>query len=237
MLLVLLLAAAAPAPPAPLRVLILDLRSDGAPDATARMVRDEIAVSLGHDERLDVLSSEDLRRVVSVQADKDAAGCTDESCLAEMGTALGARYIVHGSIGLLGGSTIVHLNLFDTKSSKAVARETAEARSNDELLGSVRNALDRIRARIGVGPRAAGDDRPLSSLTWGGGIATGVGAVGLVAGFIGIGYALPIVEDKTASGDDRASAQGMGAAFTVITVASGVVVAGGAGALAYGLMQ
>ena len=37
-------------------------------------------------------------------------------------------YIVHGSVSVLGTSTIVRLNLFDTARNKAVARETAEAR-------------------------------------------------------------------------------------------------------------
>src|SRR5688572_9688705 len=100
------------APAAPLKVLVLDLRADGAPDAVARLVRDEVTVSLGRDKRLDVLSSEDLRRAVAVQGEQAALGCDTakaDSCLAEIGQALGARYIVHGSIGVLGGNTIVHL--------------------------------------------------------------------------------------------------------------------------------
>src|SRR4051812_46475428 len=119
-----LLAAAAPSPsaaPQTLKVLVLDLRVDAAPESTARVIRDEIAVSLGHDVRLDVLSTEDLRRVVDIDAQKRAAGCNEESCLAELGAALGARFIVHGALSVLGSTTIVHLNLFDTQSGRAVA--------------------------------------------------------------------------------------------------------------------
>ena len=132
----------------PLKVLVLDLRSEGEKDTTTRVIRDAVVVELGRDERLEVLSSEDLRRMVTVQSEREVLGCSAESCLAELGAAMGARYIVHGSVGDLGGTTVVNLNLFDTELNKAVARENAEVTNKAALLPAIRAVVERIRARI-----------------------------------------------------------------------------------------
>ena len=230
----------------PLKVLILDLRFDNVPESTARIVRDEIAVDMGHDERLDVLSTEDLRRVVSVEAEKKAFGCDDQSCLAEMGQALGARYIVHGSVALLGTTTIIHLNLFDTDASRSIARETAEAKNADDLLPELRAALGRVRARMLGSPAAPAlsvrDDTGLSGLAIVGGAMGGVGVLVLGAGAVMMGMAAPTFYDVTAPPDgptpeDRVAAQGQGQLGTGLLLAGAVVGVIGGALLALEVME
>ncbi|MDP2345658.1 MAG: hypothetical protein Q8O67_32240 [Deltaproteobacteria bacterium] len=221
----------------PLKVLVLDLSAEGVPTSTASLVRDEITVSLGHDLRLEVLSTEDLRRAVSVEAEKMSLGCNEASCLAEIGQAMGARYIVHGSIGALGSTTVVHLSLFDGEQSRAIARETVEAKNADDLLPNVRTALDKIRTRM-LGTAGGDVDAGLSLGTLVGGGATAVGAAGLVIGSVMMGLAWPTFDNRAPppsgpSPEQRASAQRGGQAGTILAAAGVVVVGAGVGALIF----
>ena len=224
---------AAPQQP-PLKVLVLDLRADDVPDSTARIIRDEITVVMSRDERLDVMSSEDLRRVVTVEAEKNALGCSnDESCLAEIGQALGARYIVHGSVAVLGSSTIIHLTLVDTDAGRAVARETAETKTTDELLPLLRAALGRVRARmLGEAPPTPAPQAGLSGLATLGLVAGGAGVLGLAAGGAMMAaawpaFANPAPPPEGPAPDEREAAQGLGQAGTLVLAAGAVVAAAG----------
>lgn len=203
----------------PLKVLVLDLRFEEVPESTARIVRDEIAVDMGRDARLDVLSTEDLRSAVSVEAEKKALGCDESSCLTEMGQALGARYIVHGSVAQLGKTTIIHLNLFDTEANRSVARETAEAKSPDDLLPELRAALARIRARMLGAPAAPAmavtSEGGWSALGMVGAAVAGGGLLVLGVGGVMMGLAAPAFYDVTPppegpTPEERVGAQGQG---------------------------
>lgn len=222
----------------PLKVLVLDLRFEAVPESTARIVRDEIAVDMSRDERLDVLSAEDLRSVISVDAEKKALGCDESSCLTEMGQALGARYIVHGSVAQLGKTTIIHLNLFDTEASRSVARETAEAQSPDDLLPELRSALARVRARMLGAPAAANmavrDHEGWSMVGIAGAAAAGGGLLVLGVGGVMMGLAAPAFYDVTPppegpTPEERIGAQGQGQVGTGLLLGGLVLgVAGGA---------
>ena len=51
-----------------------------------------------------------------------ALGCDDVSCAAEIGGALGARYMLTGSVGKLGSKLNISLILFDTEQVKVISR-------------------------------------------------------------------------------------------------------------------
>jgi hypothetical protein len=171
--------------------------------------------------------------VVSVEAQKEALGCDEASCLAEMGQALGARYIVHGSMGVLGSTTVVQLSLFDSEAQRAVARETIETKVADELLPGVRRALEKIRVRmLGASPALAvvEEPSPLSTgLLVGGGVGA-LGAAGVVIGGVMMGLAMGDFYDTGADPLKREAAQGLGQAGTVVLAAGAVVAGAGAGA-------
>jgi TolB-like protein len=238
------LAMAEPSAKAPPKVLVLDLQSDEATESTARLLRDEVAVELSRGGRMEVLSSEDLRRAISVEAEKEAMGCeSDASCLAELGEAMGARFIVHGSVGALGSTTIVHINLFDTQQSRAVARETAESRVLDDLLPEVRAALGRVKVQmLGDDPSAPAPSpgEGMSPLTLTGGVALGLGAAAMVVGAVMMGVAWGDYSNVTPpseggpSPEKRLAAQGTGSVGTFVVIGGAVVAAAGAGVFALG---
>jgi TolB-like protein len=246
-------AAPAPAPAAavqvakgPTKILVLDLRFEDVSEKTARVMRDEIVVDLDRDAAIEVLSSEDVRAVMDVEASKRSMGCDDTSCLAEVGSALGARYVVHGSLGRIGSTTFIHLNLFDTEQARAVARETAEAKSDDELVPALRGALLRLRLAMGLAPAPPPPPEegggPSTLLLAGGGVA-GLGVLAAGAGAVLMVLAWPtyssvaLEKDGGPSDAARADAQAMGIAGTLVVGAGAAIVAVGGVLVVWGVME
>jgi hypothetical protein len=213
----------------PARVLVLEIRADGVEETTARVVRDEIAAALAGDARIEALSTEDIRRAVSLDAERRAVGCVDDSCIAEVGQAMGARYVVHGSISALGSMRIVRLNAMDTAANTLLVRETVEARTDEELLPLVRVAVGRLRLRLldAVAPPTPGP----SGLQIGGSVIGGVGIVAAGIGTAMMALAWPTFSDTTSADfKGRAEAQTQGQLGTGLLI-GGVVVAAVGGTL------
>lgn len=243
-------AAAAPerrAPAERLSVIVLDLTATTSTPEVARLVTDLVAVSLQRTARLEVLTSEDVRSVMTLEAEKEAIGCEDASCLAELAGALGAALVVHGSVGQLGELFVVNLNLFDSRVARSAGRESAQVRDRADLPGAIDTL---VRALVGgivelspassaaepaPGPVASSDPAAfspwLSPLFLGGatvGVLAGIGAATLGA------WAL-VLDGEVAKADrpyaDRARDQETGVG--VIVGASALTVAAvGAAAIA-----
>ena len=81
-----------------------------------------------------VISSEDILSLLKVEEHKVLAGCTDDSCLAEIGGALGAGLIVVGNIGRFGDAYLLNLKLLDVANVKAVSRLSKKIKGGEEDL-------------------------------------------------------------------------------------------------------
>jgi hypothetical protein len=125
-------AAATPAPSRP-RVLVLAPTSTAFDPATATTIGGLITSELSADARLDIIGSAEVERLAALEGDRQNAGCSDNSCLAELAGAIGARYVVFGDVGKLGDIVIVQLNLFDSQTAQALTRVTVQANSMSEL--------------------------------------------------------------------------------------------------------
>lgn len=184
------------------KLLVLDFRDDGVGESNVRVMHDSLAAHLSKDTRIDVLSSEDLRRALDVEGQKRALGCAgDESCLAEIAGALGARFLVYGTAGKLGGLVVVNVSLYDAEAQRSVGRETVEADELDALLPRLREAGDRLVGKLhGSGPApSSGDLRDV--LLWSG---VGLGAAGLVTGVTALvvaGLSAGAIADKPTFAD------------------------------------
>jgi TolB-like protein len=225
MLALVLLLATAPAEPAAAekpKLLVLDFRDDGVGANVARVVHDTLTSHVSKNEKLDVISSEDMRRALDVEASKVAmGGCSDESCLAEIAGALGAQLTLYGTVGKLGELVLVNISLYDARENRSVGRETIESKNLEELPGAVRAAADRLIARIpGLAP-------PSSS--WAPGVVfwsgAGVGVAGLVAGVAGlvVGLANTNAVKEAPTFDEKSSAARARDAGFGVAVAGAVV--------------
>jgi TolB-like protein len=115
-------------------VAVLDLVDKGGGSELAVNMGQAIAAELGGLGPFEVVSSEDIRRMISVTIEKQMAGCEDATCLAEVGGALGARYIVSGTLAVLDDQLVLTLQLMDMSQNKVIAREMREMEKGSETL-------------------------------------------------------------------------------------------------------
>lgn len=246
-----ILAAAAPARP---RVLVLDLKNDGAPAALASALRDGLTSHLDERSEVEILSSEDVRRAADVAADRASVGCDTASCLAELAGAVGAEYIVYGNVAQLGELYVVTLNLMAAREGKTLARQTVETRVLEDVPASARKAGDALvdallkaiaarassssssASRLSASRPSPAGDTPLPAGVWIGGGVFGAGALLAAAGTAGAFACASVIDDVTrvsAGGPDgkaKEGAQALGLASV------GAAALGGAGLVAGGVI-
>lgn len=92
-----------------------------------------VANAASRDARFDVLTRDDVKNAVAVEADRQGLGCEESTCLAELAGALGARIVVYGSVGQLGEDTLLTLNLFDSDAASSGGRRVARGKTITEL--------------------------------------------------------------------------------------------------------
>jgi TolB-like protein len=107
------------------RVVVLDVTSFDATTARRASELAELALTeLSRSGRLEVIGTSDVTTMLGLERQKTLLGCTQErSCMAEIGAALGAPYLVAGSVGSSGSLLRVDLKLIEVSSSKVIARE------------------------------------------------------------------------------------------------------------------
>lgn len=137
----------------PEKLAVLDLEAkygveDSMAEAYSVLVRDAIH-SFGEYE---VMSTADLRAVMSREALLQAMGCDDNgsACLVNFGRAIGTRFMVAGSLSKLGSTYSISLRILDTKGENAgvVKRASGSCKcSEDELIGAVQKTAAELMGR------------------------------------------------------------------------------------------
>lgn len=155
-------AAHAEAPVARTKVLVLDVKSSDLQKSEVETLTSLITAKLARYPEIEAISGQDLKRLVDLEAQKQAAGCDEAGCLAEMAGALGAQIVIFGQAGRLGGTLVVTLDAFDAQKGVAVARQPIEARDIGQLPTLVGPAVDRLvaaafQARGGTAAPLAGE--------------------------------------------------------------------------------
>jgi hypothetical protein len=149
------------AAPARIKVLVLDVKSTVLNKSEIETLTSLITAHLGAYGQLDVLSGDDVKRLIDLEGQKQVIGCDQRSCLAELAGAMGANLVVFGQAGRLGSTTVVTLNLFDAQKGQAVARRPVEVQDLGELPARVATAIDEM-----VGPLLQGQrTTPVTSST------------------------------------------------------------------------
>ncbi len=235
-------------------------------DAESAALLTSIIASAAANERVEVLTSEDVRRALQFEAEKQSLGCTEaESCLAEISQAMGANVVLYGAAGQLDDVLIVTLQLFDPGAAKSGGRVVVRASSKKELAGNVESQArglvqsflatkpggERIRLLVldlkadalAPPPEAPAPQPPLLAVVGG-----GAAALGLVVAGVGGAFDLLVTAPADARTRDKALTQQdanqafddrESAAYTALALygtGAGLVVVGGAIA-AFGLFS
>lgn len=180
-------APAAATVPSRARVLVLTPTSKVFDAGTTTTIGGLVTSELAGDTRLDIIASDDVERLAALEGDRQNVGCTDNSCLAELAGAIGARYVVFGDVGKLGDVVIVQLNLFDSQTAQALTRVTVQANSMSELPGALQPRVHELAAPLlsSTTSPAAGTSQKVAAsgsfnaLPW---VFIGAGAAAIVGG-------------------------------------------------------
>jgi len=107
------------------KIAVVDFATPGFPAIEGKALSDNLVgivaaevAALGHS----VVSSSDINAMLSLEKQKELIGCTEVSCLAEIGGALGVEMMVNGSVGKLGDVFSLTLALVDTRKAEVRAR-------------------------------------------------------------------------------------------------------------------
>jgi hypothetical protein len=116
------------------RLAVLELKAEGASPELATTLSQVVAEQAGKTPGFDAISQAEITAMLNVQKQKQLLGCADESCLAEIGGALGAKLVLNGTLGKLGDSYVLSLQLLDTHQGKIQARESRTITGSLEAL-------------------------------------------------------------------------------------------------------
>lgn len=193
-----------------------------------------------------VIAQADIRAVLRAEEQKALLNCDDVRCMAEIGGALGVRYIVVGNVGKFGRLFLLNLKVVDTERVRVMASISQKVRGGEEALvealpGAARSVLDKA-GLLGKAPSAAAGTgggggsevqaapgEPMSAhATWGhAAFWTGLGLS--VFGSVAIWQAEEAADDWAATGSSGAAASHEnwnGAAYTAFGVGGALMITG-----------
>jgi TolB-like protein len=94
-----------------------------------------------------VIGKSDIRAAIDFESQKTLLGCTDEACIAELGGALGVRYVVVGNISMFGDLYLLNLKILDVEKirvAKGLSKKISggEAKLIDALSAAARELME-----------------------------------------------------------------------------------------------
>jgi hypothetical protein len=220
---------AAIASASPVTILVLEPDSDDA--SFSSTFASAVAKQFAADERAKVYASDDVRKLASLASSQQQLGCDSSTCLAEIADALGAQYVVFGSVVKLGDERQIDLRLFDVRGTSIIAREQDAAHDRATTLALAPIVAKRLVK--GILPPPALWSRPLFV----DGLAVGAGGavVGASSGVL-LALANSVAGDARSAGSDKALARGSAVFLVAGAVLGAAAVASGASALVAGVI-
>ncbi|OGQ78017.1 MAG: hypothetical protein A2289_21395 [Deltaproteobacteria bacterium RIFOXYA12_FULL_58_15] len=103
-------------------------------DENLAAVIDEIFLSELQQAGFEAIGPEDINAMIGFEKTKEAVGCDDATCIAEIGGALGVDYLTAGKIAIVGGQPIVTLKLMDVNKGRVLARTNKTGPEGEKAL-------------------------------------------------------------------------------------------------------
>lgn len=100
------------------KVSVMDLKAEiGVDERVVNLLYEVILSEFQKYSNLSIISKSDITSMIQHEAQKEILGCNEDSCMAEIGGALGVDKIVLGNVGQIGNSFIITLKLADVKNA------------------------------------------------------------------------------------------------------------------------
>jgi len=127
------------------KIAVLDLIDKGVGKDVSSLLTSAASNQLSAIGIFTVISREDIKNMLTHGQDKLLLGCSDESCLVNIGGVLGAKHLVAGSVGKVGKKYIISLQRIDVGQAKVMKRVERQFEGNKEkLLQEVKHAAYKV---------------------------------------------------------------------------------------------
>ena len=236
-------AGATAAPVARPQLLVLNLDAIDVPPDKVSILNGRMASLLSARTDVETITSADMQAMAQIDATKASMGCDEASCLLEMASALGARYVIYGRVGRLDDVILLQISLFDASVGKPISRQEAQGSQLKELSEKLPRTLNDLLAPLGgaaITEAAVVETPPSEPLPMLVLVGGGVAAVGVVtAGALGA-WALGLDGDlasSDASLKQKQFAFDYGWMIATGAITGVVLAAGGAAVTTIGLME
>jgi hypothetical protein len=95
------------------KLVVVDLPGDATYQGSLIKAVNSIIAKDLRDQGFDVITPADIGAALGLDKERQLMGCSEDGCLAEIGGALGADYIVHGELASMSKDTLFTLTLTD----------------------------------------------------------------------------------------------------------------------------
>jgi TolB-like protein len=113
------------------RLVVLPLQAKGIPTETVAVIDDLFFSAIFKTEKFQVISPNDISNLLGAEKMKEAVSCDNLACAPEIGGALGARYLLAGSVGKLGDAMIITVKVIDTEKPAVIKIENAKVKDEN----------------------------------------------------------------------------------------------------------
>lgn len=141
------------------RVRVVVLGFDGSTDALRRVgtsVAEQVLTELGRFEQLEAMGASDVQALLGMERQKAMLGCAEasSSCLSEMSAAMGAPWLITGSLAQFGKATRLDLKLIRARDGKAVFRDGVNFKEESDLFNLVSGIVKRAVTKMDLKAQA-----------------------------------------------------------------------------------
>ena len=208
------------------KIAVLDLKSQTELDAGIVTILNELLLTeVQETGKFEVLGSSDIASMINLEEQRvQLTGCADDSCLVEIGGALGVNLLIVASVGAVGDSYLCTLKVLDVSNAKVLKRVAEMVpRKDNQLITAIRNSVRKAVEAI-AGPIEGKTPEPVATKAETTEVKTGDAA------------ATATTETATSTSEVKAEAGGGGFLAVAPWIGLGLtVVAGGIGGAMAGL--
>src|SRR5579871_5152154 len=127
------------------KIAVLSVHAEqGVSQGAANLLLELLTTDIQKSGKYDVISAADITAMVGFERQKALLGCTEESCLSEIGAAIGADLMLDTSVGTIGNLRVLAIKLLDVKAGRALRRETETLGDDNALVDSGHRLVARL---------------------------------------------------------------------------------------------
>ncbi len=116
-------------------VAVMEFASKGGIEADKMdALSDMLANEIRRQGNFRVVGKSDIRAALQLEEQKQLLGCSDDSCIAEIGGALGVRWVVVGNISKFGKTYLLNLKLMDVVEIKVLSGISKKVTGGEDML-------------------------------------------------------------------------------------------------------